>query len=271
MPAISHEEDEEALAEVLDRARHIEALSVLIDSILVTSPTPLQIPLKETAIAIDANILLKLSSSPQSANIADYLGTRHPAPFIMPGQTIQEFWNNEIGSVTSVADTVTKHVAALKRIIQDIDSGGEILEDIQKISDRINADYAYLFDGNISAKTKALFSALSQGARLHYAKRHKFLSIAQERKINKTPPGFKDAGHGDFFVWVDYLSGLQAAKRDGVPFSRVVLVTHDEKADWVRGGIPHPILTSEVRALFGVPFEIWKMDRLIREVNDAPE
>jgi hypothetical protein len=259
------------LIATLDRATHIESLSVLVDSILTSAPVNTPIALSDTAVAIDANILLRLSTSPQGPNIADYLGTRHAAPFIMPGQIIQEFWNNQLGTVNSVAETISKHVETLKKAVKDIDSEGQILEDIQRIPDKIQEDYGYLYDGNLNAKTKALFSAMSQGAKLIYSRRTLFLRIAEERKANKTPPGFKDQGHGDFFVWVDFLTGLQAAKREGKTFSRVVFVTQDQKADWVRGGVAHPILTSEVRALFSVPFEIWKMDRLIQEVNEAPE
>jgi hypothetical protein len=106
-------------------------------------------------------------------------------------------------------------------------------------------------------------------ARVSFASRVAFAEIALHRKRTKTPPGFKDEGDGDFFVWVDLLSGLQQAQEAGETFAKVVLVTLDRKIDWMREGAAHPILVSEVRALFGVPFEIWNIDQLASEVASS--
>lgn len=93
--------------------------------------------------------------------------------------------------------------------------------------------------------------------------------LATHRKRTKTPPGFKDDGDGDFFIWVDLLTGLQLARASSRQFSRAVLVSGDRKLDWSRNGIAHPILVAEVRALLNVPFEIWPTQKLADAVATA--
>ena len=85
-----------------------------------------------------------------------------------------------------------------------------------------------------------------------------------------TPPGFRDNGDGDFFIWVDLLTGLLEAQALGKEYRRVALVSLDKKVDWSRAGIAHPILVAEVRTLLNVPFEIWTIDRLSAEIAKAP-
>jgi hypothetical protein len=48
-----------------------------------------------------------------------------------------------------------------------------------------------------------------------------------------------------------------------------VLVTDDRKIDWSRSGMAHPILVDEVKALVGVPFEIWNLEKLADEITNA--
>lgn len=104
-----------------------------------------------------------------------------------------------------------------------------------------------------------------------YAPRLRYKEIAAIRKRTKTPPGFRDEGDGDFFIWVDLLHGLQQAQLNKHSFSRVVLVSLDKKIDWSREGIAHPILVAEARALLNVPFEMWTLNDLAREVSAATE
>jgi hypothetical protein len=91
------------------------------------------------------------------------------------------------------------------------------------------------------------------------------------RKKTKTPPGFRDDDDGDFFIWVDFLTGLLNARAAGESYGRVALVSLERKVDWSRAGMAHPILVAEVRALLNVPFEIWTIDRLAAEIAAAPE
>jgi hypothetical protein len=110
---------------------------------------------------------------------------------------------------------------------------------------------------------------LQKRASVPYAPRLRFREIAAQRKKTKTPPGFKDEGDGDFFIWVDLLTGLQQARLEGQEFERAVFISHDQKVDWSRAGIAHPILVAEVKALVDVPFEIWNIQKLAGEIARA--
>jgi hypothetical protein len=116
-------------------------------------------------------------------------------------------------------------------------------------------------------KTLAVLEMLQKRALVPYAPRLRFREIAAQRKRTKTPPRFKDDGDGDFFIWVDFLNGLQQARAKSQEFDHVVLVSHDQKLDWSRAGIAHPILVAEVRSLFDVPFEIWTIQKLADEIG----
>jgi PIN like domain len=105
--------------------------------------------------------------------------------------------------------------------------------------------------------------------RFPYASRLKLKDIAAWRKQTKTPPGFRDEGDGDFFIWADFLSGLQLARANGQAFTQAILVTRDNKVDWSRSGTVHPILAAEMKALLGIHFEIWSDDKLSTEITKA--
>jgi hypothetical protein len=100
-----------------------------------------------------------------------------------------------------------------------------------------------------------------------YAPRVKLVEIAALRRKTKTPPGFKDEGDGDFFIWADLLAGLQQERAAGKTFARAVLVTNDKKPDWSRAGRAHPILVAEAKSLLGIHFEIWDADKLATEIS----
>ena len=47
----------------------------------------------------------------------------------------------------------------------------------------------------------------------------------------------------------------------GATPSKLILVTNDGKIDWCREGEAHPVLCAEAKALLGVDFEIWTLDK----------
>ena len=93
--------------------------------------------------------------------------------------------------------------------------------------------------------------------------------MSSQRKTTRTPPGFKDEGDGDFFVWADFLLGLLSAANvpDAAIVQHVIFVTEDKKADWSLDGTAHPILTAEVKALTNASFEIWSLDKLATTIS----
>lgn len=255
---------ERRLISVLDRQVACDSLAALISAI---KTEPINIDLAATAIGLDANVFLKLTSHPKSLDIVDYLSSRHSSPLILPGQAIQEFWNNQLHAVDTVAATLKKNFDALKRTLASVDKNfGDYSTEIDALLEQFSAEHGHIYDSGTIRKTLALLETLASRATVPYASRTKYQDIAHSRKSTKTPPGFKDEGDGDFFIWVDLLLGLQSAQTEKKAFARVVLVTEDKKIDWSRAGVAHPILVAEVKALFDVPFEVWTIDQLASEI-----
>ena len=92
--------------------------------------------------------------------------------------------------------------------------------------------------------------------------------IAEQRKRVKTPPGFKDSGDGDFFIWADILFGLLQLKNTIELPNRLILITNYGKIDWCREGKAHPILFAEAKYLIDIDFEIWTLDKFARTLKD---
>lgn len=223
-----------------------------------------------TAIAIDANVFLRLSTHPKAADIIDYLTSAHTAPVILPGQVIQEFWNNQLQAVDSIASGLRKRFEQIRSDVEKIDgSFGDFADEFQDLTTRFSDEFGYAYDESTVRRTQQLLDVIKTRATVSFCSRPRFAEIALNRKRTKTPPGFRDDGDGDFFVWIDLLFALHIAKSAGQAFSRVALISHDKKIDWMREGTPHPILIAEMRALFDVPFEILSLQQLSQEVSAA--
>jgi hypothetical protein len=255
----------ERLIYVLDRGADLGSLDALVSALRPISTT---VPLPQTAIGIDANVFLRLSSHPKSDDIVDYLSAKHTAPLILPGQTIQEFWNNQLQAVDTMTSGLQKKFDLFREEFRKIDESFDVFANqINQALDAFSAEHGHVYTEGALRKMQTLLDVLQKKALVPYAPRQRFHDIATQRKQTKTPPGFKDPGDGDFFVWVDFLVGLQKSKAKGQLFDRVVLVTNDQKVDWSRKGQAHPILVAEVKALLGVPFEIWAIDKLATEIG----
>lgn len=255
------------LVSVLDRQEPFETLGALISSLHYR---PDDVPLSETAIALDANVFLRISTHAKIADISDYLNEKHAAPLILPGQVIQEFWNNQLQAVDSIASSLKKGIDRVRVDISRIDTAfGDYSQRFESLTDQFSNEFGYAYDGATIRKTQSFLELIQRKARVPYAPRLAFCEIAAHRKKTKTPPGFRDDGDGDFYVWIDMLFGLLQELESGRTFSKVALVSHDRKLDWMRDGAAHPILISEVRALTGAPFEIWSIEQLARAVNKA--
>ncbi|MEH6459618.1 PIN-like domain-containing protein [Chitinimonas sp. JJ19] len=256
-----------SLFNVLDRRTAIESLDALVYALRPSHTATL---LGRTAIGLDANVFLRLSGHAKSVDIIDYLSATHSAPLILPGQAIQEFWNNQLQAVDTVTSGLRKKFDSLKADFGKVDKNfGDYAAQIDELLEKFSAEHGHIYEEGTVRKTLALLEMLQKKALVPYAPRLKFREIAAQRKKTKTPPGFKDEGDGDFFIWVDLLTGLQKAKAAGHDFDLAVLISHDQKIDWSRAGIAHPILVAEAKALVGVPFEIWTIEKLASEIANA--
>jgi hypothetical protein len=255
----------QTLIDLLDRRINIEALGSLLESL---KRTRLTVPLSRTALGLDANIFLRIPNHRNAADIIDYLDA-HEAPLVIPGQAIQEFWNNQLQTVETIAKGVKKKFDALKLELDKIDQDvSTFADDFQGVMEKFALEHGYIYGPNTLKRTEAFLQMLQQKAISEYVPRTAFNNIAQQRKITKTPPGFKDDGYGDFFVWADFLYALLGAWDTGSKFEKVVFVTNDVKIDWIREGQAHPILVAEVKALLDLPFEVWTLDELAKAVGE---
>jgi hypothetical protein len=143
---------------------------------------------------------------------------------------------------------------------------GDFGEKMNELLDRFSAEHGYVYDEAILRKTIGILGVLKDKAVLSYVPRSRFADIAASRKRTKTPPGFKDEGDGDFFIWAEFLYGLLQARDSGQAFNHAVVVTLDQKPDWSRAGVAHPVLAAEMRQLLGVNFEVWTIDQLVEAI-----
>lgn len=258
---------ERDLVGVLSRRTPSETLAALV---MALKSELSNTPLAETAIGFDSSVFLRLSSHPKSADLIDYLGSKHSAPLILPGQAIQEFWNNQLQVGSTIATNVKKKFDAFQSELKKADPYfAEYAQKIDALLDEFRTQHGHIYDEVTVRKTVAILDLLQARASVPYASRTALKDIAAYRKKTRTPPGFEDEGDGDFFIWADFLMGLQLARAKGAKFTSAVLVTRDQKRDWSRSGIAHPILTAEMKALLGISFEIWTDEKLSSEIEKA--
>jgi hypothetical protein len=265
MSGTNYDEAVNKLEEVLDRRVNLAALESLAKA---TGNRPKSSVVLETAaIGFDSSVFLRLATHKQSSDILDYL-PRHKRPLILPGQAIQEFWNNHF----SVVETVGKSLK--KRFDAFCDEGRKLgveFEEFRENMDTLLQDFqdnfGYVYDEKTRGNVSRALEILKDHSSVSYVPRSRFSEMATSRKRTKTPPGFKDEGDGDFFVWTDFLFGLLIKKQSLERFEDVILLTNDKKPDWSTGGVPHPILSAEVDALFGADFHLWTIDQFAAEVS----
>ena len=259
----------ENIIELFERRRQVDGLSALINALSSSGGAA---DLGSTAIAIDANVFMRVSTHSKSTLIIDYLASQHSAPLVLPGQAVQEFWNNQIDAVDTVATKLKRSFENLKAQIDKVpDDLSDFTSKMNALLDEFSEKHGYIYEGATVSKTSDFLEILREKAVVPYCPRPMLHNIAAHRKSTKTPPGFKDLGDGDFFIWADLLFGLRKLQLDGGEFSHVVLVTNDTKKDWSREGKAHPILTAEIFALLNATFETWTLEKLIEEIERAVE
>ncbi|MGP5220538.1 PIN-like domain-containing protein [Arthrobacter rhombi] len=220
------------------------------------------------AFGFDTNTIFRLGLTRQGPDAIDYLSTKHKGPVIIPGQAIQEIWNNFLAGVEPKAKTVVKKLddleAELEKIGQELGPLGKEAEQAVQALISSHGDWtdpAALSDFDGTLKT------LLDVAEVSHVPREEFYGLALARKETKTPPGFKDEARnfGDYYVWADFLYGL--AKADLTDVDAVIFVTNDEKRDWSKNRVPHPVLVAEARLVSGKDFRLWTLDEFRRHAK----
>jgi PIN like domain len=261
--AASDSSDIDRLERVLDRSESLGSIRALRDALerrVVSSSEPIDI--SRTAFGLDTNIVLRMAKAEsKTTDLRDYLETSHAGPLVLPGQVVQEFWNNTVAVIDTVSRSVKKKYDELAKELPKTEFAEDLHQRFGELLTEFESRYGYLYDAKTVDRFTEFWEMLEAKALVSYVPRGRFERLVQIRNSTKTPPGFKDAGDGDFFVWADFLLGLLQARRAGADFDSVVLITEDTKPDWSSGSVAHPILVAEVEALLGVPFETWTLDK----------
>lgn len=237
---------------------HLGALEV------ATQPSDLGIKLKQdfaaVALCFDTAGLINIAKHEKANDVLDYIGAEHQGPVVVSAQTLQEYWNNGISAFEGIADTLSKKFRELEGLVSNISENYPTLSArLRPLLDDFAYEYGHVLDERKAAQIGSVIKTLAARARTAEAPRERLAPIAAHRKLTKTPPGFKDDGNGDFFVWCDSLTALCEVQRLGQDFPAVVLVTDDTKKDWSTGGTTHPTLYAECVALLGVPLQCWSV------------
>jgi hypothetical protein len=230
--------------------------------------------LSRAAVCLDTNLLFKALASSKRDELIDYFRARHAGPLIVSAQSMQEFWNNYHNVLDTIAKGVENKVGDLEKSLNGLDGMFDEYKDkIISVLEDFKHDNEHLFSKDLKKQVLAFIAVLREKGLESEAPRALFHDAAARRKASKVPPGFKDSGDGDFYVWLDFLYGLLLAKEnlvEGGGFAKAILVTADRKIDWVKGNAAHPVLVAEVAAAVQVPFEIWSLKDLLRGINESP-
>jgi len=255
------------VARVLNRQESLNAMEALDAALDPASSAIESEEYASTVLAFDTNVFLKLTNHTKSADIIDFLRTSFSGHALLPGQVIQEFWNN-LSAIETLAASIKKHAENLKKEVEKVDPGyGDFAVRLRELMEEFQLSYGYLYDESLLRKLKVVVNLLSEKAYVPYCSRNDLSRTAATRKRTKTPPGFKDELDGDFFVWADLLLGVATLSRQGSSVTNVAFVTNDAKPDWTRNGIPHPILSAELKAVCGARLQIWSLEKLATIVS----
>ncbi|MDF2093616.1 PIN-like domain-containing protein [Knoellia sp. 3-2P3] len=262
-------EELKKVREVLGREVPIDSLTSLKQALSARSTLSSE-EFDAAVIALDANVLLNIAKGRKAPEIIDYLGQRHAGPIILPSQVVQEFWNNQMSAVQGVADRVRQAFDSLSKVVREIDPAfaASLQSKAEVIVQEFVDEFGHVLDERTAGDVSALIDMLVNRAICAQVPRSDFRDLARQRKSTKTPPGFKDDGDGDFFVWADLLLGIAEARVSGSQFQHVILITEDVKKDWSTKGTTHPILVAEVQALVGAGFHTWNLNALERSVAE---
>lgn len=197
----------------------------------------------------------------------DYVSAAHVGPVIVPGQVVQEIWNNSLSVVQPQAKVIQRRFEDLEAEARKVDQTlGSAADNVREtIQELIDVHGAWV-DPDSKQNFVDTVKALAKVATTPFVPRTMFDQLARVRKDTKTPPGFLDNGFGDFFVWADFLLGVLSSDK---PYQGVVFVTNDVKYDWSRDGIEHPVLVAEALALTGRPFRLWTLGQFQKYAESA--
>ncbi|MDI9634686.1 hypothetical protein QPK87_37405 [Kamptonema cortianum] len=195
----THKSCENSVWDVLTRSRSIDILGATLETLSGATNSSLSISVREAAIIVDTNTFFRLPNHQDHDTVVDYLANVHRGLLIVPGQVYQELINNYIGVSASSGDVIRNKLNPLKSAIAKELDNQDILEEIQSVlDDVIDSRLGFIAEGFVATLT-ADMDQLKDRIVTSFVDRDRFASLAKIRNDTKTPPGFKDQLHGDFF------------------------------------------------------------------------
>ena len=229
-----------------------------------------------SAIGLDTNALkhLRRDLSAQNDVLVQIEAAR--TPVIVPGQAMQEYWNNhaaflaDVGNVVSSLDNVLRKI---ERVQGAGDPRGRI-EQVKRDVQEINAEFQDTQNPQLMSESIEFWQKLNTVSFTPFVPRLQFADIGRLRFETKTPPGFADEKKianqlGDFFVWADLLLGLASLELDASTPRRVLFVTGDVKEDWYSFGVPHPVLIGEMFAVSGQVLQLMRPEEFVKLMQES--
>jgi hypothetical protein len=193
---------------------------------------------------------------------------------ILPAQALLEFWNNRVSGIIGLGDRLRKSFDELSDLISSLDpTYVDFANGARSLMNDFHSHYGHVLEETVANQVETLLDSLADKAIIPQVELGLLDEVAEQRRAAKIPPGFKDPGVGDLLLWIEFLHGLQIARKRGEPFDGAILVTDDNKSDWSTKGTAHPTLYAEVAALVDVPFDIWTLNSLqdwVAESLDVP-
>lgn len=218
------------------------------------------------AIGLDTNALKQLRRLPYLTTQLAAATERAHIPLLLPGQSIEEFWNNHrvFTRDLSAIDKDLQSLSAKLSTLMKSTTVDDLIAQLSKIAEGVGEFQKYSEESRnpeLVSISQTMMAELTEVAYVSYVPRVRFSVLGQTRYWSKIAPGFEDRTKypqhlGDFYVWADFLYGLRVLKRNGVlpATGRVLFVTDDSKADWKTGNFAHPSLSNEIAALTGLGF-----------------
>ena len=162
---------------MLSRQTPNKSLVALVSAL---KPEVSNIPLAETAIGFHSSVFLRLGAHAKSEDIIDYLSSRHSAPLILPGQAIQEFWNNQL----QVVDTIAANVKSSTIPVYLRKADPYFAHTRRKCNDLLEefrTQHGHVYDEVTVRRTVAVLELLQQRALVAYAPRPPLRHTANKR------------------------------------------------------------------------------------------
>lgn len=257
------EKDLRALEDLVARTRPLNAFNQLSDNLKAPKMSAV---LRSSHVCIDTCVLIHFAKHPKADTILDYFSSIHEGDLVVSAQSIQEYWNNHVFAIETVASGVSKKFTELEKEVKKVDpSWSNFSSEIDNLIARLKREYGHLHEPKLRAKLSSFADQLAKIATISEVPRSRFYAYAEQRKKLKTPPGFEDSGNGDFFIWLDFLYAIRQSKYETA--SHAILVTDDTKRDWSKGSVPHPVLAAEMELFTQLSFETWTLDKLSETIE----